>query len=78
MFRLATVVVCCSLLAATVPVVGQTREKGPWWPHPIWGPEDQAGASNWITPEKVLQAVKLVETGQISYNRFIKLAEVSS
>ncbi len=65
MFRLATVVICCSLLAATVPIVGQTREKGPWWPHPIWGPGDQAGASNWITPGKVLQAVKRVETGQI-------------
>jgi kynurenine formamidase len=65
MYRFGTVVVCCLLIASTVPVVGQTREKGPWWPHPIWGAEDQAGASNWITPEKVLQAVKLVETGQI-------------
>jgi len=64
-FRFVVIVICCSLLAATVPLVGQTREKGPWWPHPIWGAEDQAGASNWITPEKVLQAVQLVETGKI-------------
>ena len=43
----------------------QTREAGPWWPHPTWGPGDQAGASNWITPEKVLEAVRLVKTGKI-------------
>jgi hypothetical protein len=34
-------------------VLGQTREKGPWWPHPILGPEDEVGASNWITPDEV-------------------------
>lgn len=43
----------------------QTREEGPWWPHPIWGPADQAGASNWITAEKVLQSVTLVKTGRV-------------
>ena len=43
----------------------QTREKGPWWPHAIWGAEDQAGGSNWITPAKVLDAVRLVQTGEI-------------
>ena len=31
----------------------------PWWPHPKWGKDDQAGASNWITPAKVLDAVKI-------------------
>ena len=46
-------------------VLSQTREAGPWWPHPTWGPGDQAGASNWITPEKVLEAVRLVKTGKI-------------
>jgi kynurenine formamidase len=47
------------------PLWGQSREKGPWWPHQIWGAEDQAGASNWITPAKVLQAMQLVKTGKI-------------
>lgn len=41
----------------------QTRERGPWWPS-RWGAGDQAGASNWITPEKVLTATKLVKTGK--------------
>jgi hypothetical protein len=36
-----------------------------WWPHPLWGPDDQAGGSNWITPEKVVEAISLVQTGRI-------------
>jgi len=43
----------------------QTRDAGPWWPNPTWGRRDQAGASNWITPEKVLEAVRLVKTGKV-------------
>jgi kynurenine formamidase len=46
-------------------VYGQTREKGPWWPHPIWGANDQAGGSNWITPEKIVKALSLVKTGKV-------------
>lgn len=45
--------------------IGQTRKEGPWWPNKQWGAEDQSGASNWITPEKVLKAISLVRTGQI-------------
>lgn len=43
---------------------GPTREKGPWWPS-IWGPEDQAGASNRIDMDAVLRAVRLVKFGKI-------------
>ena len=43
----------------------QTRSQGPWWPNKLWGADDQSGASNWITPEKVLKSVSLVKTGQI-------------
>jgi kynurenine formamidase len=43
----------------------QTREKGPWWPHPIWGPEDEAGASNWITPEKIIQSLSYAKEGKV-------------
>lgn len=46
---------------------GEETPIGPkWWPS-RWGPQDQAGASNWITPVKVLEAVKLIKTGKI-YN----------
>jgi kynurenine formamidase len=37
----------------------------PWWPHPRWGKDDVAGASNWITPAKVLDAAKLIKDGKI-------------
>ena len=47
------------------PAASQTREEGPWWPHPIWGADDRAGASNWITPEKILEAISLVKTGKV-------------
>lgn len=55
----------CVIVAAAAPLAGQTRDEGPWWPHPIWGPDDQAGASNWITQEKILEALKLVRTGKV-------------
>ena len=61
MKKFITLYLLCSALA----LFGQTREKGPWWPHAVWGPEDQAGASNWITPEKVIEAAKWVRTGKI-------------
>ena len=44
--------------------LAQTREKGPWWPSPH-GPKDQAGASNFITPQKVLKALQIPKTGQM-------------
>jgi kynurenine formamidase len=50
---------------ATQIISAQTRDQGPWWPHPLWGAEDQAGSSNWVTPEKVLEAATLVQTGKI-------------
>jgi len=35
-----------------------------WWPSP-WGATDERGATNRITPAKVLEAVKLIKTGKI-------------
>jgi len=64
--RLVLFILCLTLLdLMSSPLVAQTREEGPWWPHPQWGAGDQAGASNWITPEKILEAITLVETGQV-------------
>ena len=53
------------LFAAGARLSAQERSSEPWWPHPLWGAEDQAGASNWVTPEKVLEAVQLVTHGRI-------------
>jgi len=57
----------CVLVAMLAPAaaIAQTRESGPWWPNPEWGAEDEAGASNRITPEKILQAIGLVRTGEV-------------
>lgn len=54
-----------AIALSSVSVATQTREKGPWWPHPIWGPSDEAGASNWITQQKVVQSLRLVKTGKM-------------
>ena len=35
-----------------------------WWPSK-WGADDQAGASNHITPAKVLDASKWIKDGKI-------------
>ncbi|MBT4511918.1 MAG: cyclase family protein [Chloroflexi bacterium] len=35
-----------------------------WWPSE-WGPEDQMGAANRLTPSKVLQAARLITDGKI-------------
>ncbi len=35
-----------------------------WWPS-RWGPDDQAGASNHMTPEKTLAAVQQIRTGKV-------------
>lgn len=59
---------CLTLLLLpllTIPAHAQDRESGPWWPHPIWGADDQAGGSNWITPELIVKAAKLVQTGKV-------------
>jgi kynurenine formamidase len=35
-----------------------------WWPSP-WGPNDERGANNRITPAKVLEAARLIKTGKV-------------
>lgn len=58
-------VTCILVFNLSLILSAQNRDMGPWWPHPLWGAGDQAGSSNWITPDKVLEAVALVKTGKI-------------
>jgi kynurenine formamidase len=61
---LIVLLVAGTTLLGLTTAMAQTRGEGPWWPHPKWGPEDQAGASNWITPAKILEAARLIKTGE--------------
>jgi kynurenine formamidase len=63
---MAALRLAAQLLLAALPLAGhaQTRAAGPWWPNAEWGATDQAGASNRITPQKVVQAMLLVKTGR--------------
>ena len=49
---------------AQAQAAGDTPIGPKWWPS-RWGPQDEAGASNWITPAKVLEATRLIKTGKI-------------
>ena len=60
----AAAVLAVGIAVASISVHTQTRQKGPWWPHPVWGADDQAGGSNWITPEKIVESIRLVKTGR--------------
>ncbi len=52
------------LMTATTGLT-QTRESGPWWPS-IHGPDDQAGASNWITAEKLFPHCRYLKQERLS------------
>jgi kynurenine formamidase len=43
---------------------GDTPIGPKWWPS-RWGAQDESGASNWITPAKVLEAARLIKSGKI-------------
>ena len=64
--RLILTLVVCGVAAFTSITLsnGQTPVGPKWWPSE-WGPDDQRGAANRITPEKVLQAAKLIQGGKV-------------
>src|SRR5580658_688199 len=50
--------------AAAEPAAPPKLSPDKWWPSK-WGADDQAGASNHITPAKVLDAAKWIKEGKI-------------
>lgn len=60
-FAFAAALLGCGLVSGAS---AQTRAQGPWWPSPH-GAADQAGAGNYITPQSVLQALRLPKTGKM-------------
>lgn len=58
-------VACSVLIFACVTIGnGQTPIGPEWWPSE-WGPDDQRGAANRLTPEKVIEAAQLIKTGKV-------------
>jgi kynurenine formamidase len=50
--------------AAEPPLQYAQATAQPWWPS-RWGKDDEAGATNWITPAKVLDAAKWIKDGKV-------------
>ncbi len=65
-FSYLTIIIGISLLfGALFSARAQETSIGPkWWPSE-WGPDDQRGAMNRLTPAKVLEAVSLIKEGKI-------------
>ena len=54
------IVLCCSIALSSA--VGTAKAQD--WTKSKWGPEDEIGAANYMTPELVLKAASLVKTGK--------------
>jgi len=60
--RLIMALVAVSFLC----MAGQAMAENKYMPKPSkWGPDDQIGNANYLTPKKVLEAVKLVKEGKV-------------
>ncbi len=53
------------LLSFPIELTAQTRDEGPFWPNTEWGNDDQAGASNRIDQQKIMEALSLATTGKV-------------
>jgi kynurenine formamidase len=63
--RVVAPAVVAALMISLGAVPSASPATDPFLPGPArWGPADEAGNSNTQTPEKVLQAVKLIKTGK--------------
>jgi kynurenine formamidase len=63
--RALGIVLIAGLAAFALGQAPQETPIGPkWWPSE-YGPDDQRGAANRMTPDKVLEATKLIKTGQV-------------
>ena len=61
--EILTVSILAFALAFPAAGAAQTPVQGPWWPSPH-GLGDQAGATNYVTAEKIMQALQIPRTGQ--------------
>jgi hypothetical protein len=45
-------------------MIAQDRGEGAWWPS-IHGADDEAGATNYVTPTKIMEALSLPQEGKV-------------
>ena len=62
MHRYLLLLIVCLFIPTTA--LSQDAGENSWWPSE-WGKDDERGAVNRITPQKVLQAVALIREGRI-------------
>jgi len=65
--QLLLIVIAATLggaLGGAVTAMSQTPTGPEWWPAE-WGPDDERGAANRLTPAKVLEAASLIERGDV-------------
>lgn len=60
MKRVLTTAACAALTTFFVSTTASAQD----WTQSKWGPDDEIGAANLITPESVMEAAKLVTTGK--------------
>ncbi|MDE2756223.1 MAG: cyclase family protein, partial [Acidobacteriota bacterium] len=60
----AILVSAAALAGACIFTQAQTPIGDKWWPS-RWGAEDQRGAANLMTPERALNAARLIQKGQV-------------
>jgi kynurenine formamidase len=58
------IVLCCSIALLGAIGTAKAEEKAQDWTKSKWGPADEIGAANYMTPELVLKAASLVKTGK--------------
>ena len=61
---LAATAAACSCLSGSV-IAGNNPVDEAWWPSEF-GADDQAGGTNYITPQKRIEAAKLVKKGKMA------------
>jgi hypothetical protein len=63
---MAAGVAACGAIGGVRPAEAQAANPlgKDWWPS-LWGAEDEVGASQRITPAKVLEATKLIKAGKV-------------
>ena len=52
------------IIILTLNCVAQIPNDSIWWPSK-WGSEDERGAVNYITTDKILEATSLIKNGKI-------------